>query len=255
VPEKKSDVTEDKEFQAIEQLVEQAKELENNQKLKEAKIIYLDAAQGALNLSKIKKGLDKLSYEQIARSLIQYVKELNLIIQMEEHPLPSAPSKGRKFTTKSGQEMQVQAQEMVEVRDVLLEIMILAEGGIPTFDYYNESVSIDLKRRVNEILFSGAITAITQLMSEIIERPIQQMSFEGATIYMKTKKTYTFVFLAYSDDLNLENILDLLSTEFFSTLNEDLEREIKQGRSLNDNKEINKLVNRVLSHKIPKPME
>ena len=62
----------------IVQIVKTAKEFEYDFKLRKAKHKFLDAASLALKLSKTTQKSDRLSYELIAKELINYAKNIQL---------------------------------------------------------------------------------------------------------------------------------------------------------------------------------
>ncbi|MHA2252424.1 MAG: hypothetical protein ACXAD7_18805 [Candidatus Kariarchaeaceae archaeon] len=243
----------------IQELVRNAKELEKNGELKECKHAYLDAASLSLKMSKTSNFVDKLSYENITKVLIQQAKDIQIEINLlKDGPLPAPPSstprpqqqamkktkkpydpnEGLQFVQPDGQPVQPPAADKPEIH----QLIAIAEGGLPILNYNFRDVSPNTTVKLNEILFSGAITAVNQLMQEVLERPIQTITFEDGILLIKAKEELYYVLFADEDSEVLSNTLDEFSTEFYREMNPLIMECMRTGMSLADDKEVIELI-------------
>lgn len=103
------------------------------------------------------------------------------------------------------------------------EFMVLTSGGTPIFHHSTSDV-----RKLDDLL-SGFISAITSFATEIGERSIQSLSFEGSQLlYEQDENGYLFIFLveAGSSEKVLRAVLRELRREFTVRYKTEMKMEI-----------------------------
>jgi len=103
------------------------------------------------------------------------------------------------------------------------EFMVLTSGGTPIFHHSTTNI-----RKLDDLL-SGFISAITSFATEIGERSIQSLSFEGSQLlYEQDENGYLFIFLveAGSSEKVLRAVLRELRREFTSRYKTEMKMEI-----------------------------
>lgn len=222
------------------QLVKSAKELEAESKLKEAKHVFLDAASFALNLSKSSEKSEKISFELVARELLNYAKELQLEILLDSQELPHPPGMD------GGKEQQAKIKKIEIPRKIveskILQLMIVKEGGTPLINYAFEELPENTQLKLNEILFTGAITAVSQLMKEVLEKPIQTIRFEGGVLMIHTYKKLQFILFAQEEDEKLFMYLKKFATDFCAVFRSEINNAARTGMTMEVGEKFEKMV-------------
>jgi hypothetical protein len=225
------------------ELVKSAKELEKDQKLKEAKHKFLDAASYALNLSKSSQKRDKISYELIARELINYAKDLQLEILLDSQGFPSPP--GTETSDISTDRSIKPDDEIISKPELvkIFQLMVVKTGGIPLLSYEFEELPNSTQLKLNEILFTGAITAVNQLMEEVLEKAVQSIRFEGGVLMIHSHEKLQFILFAKEEDKTLFSYLKLFSNNFCTIFKSEINESSRTGMALNMSE---KLVNMIV---------
>ncbi|MDH5401485.1 MAG: hypothetical protein OEZ01_08665 [Candidatus Heimdallarchaeota archaeon] len=219
-------------------LVEEAKSLELNNELINAKHKYLDAATVFLNHSSTKQGQDKIVFQNLAKMLVDQAKELQIEINLAKSPLPMPPGKN------------APVKPIVESIPPVYQIIIIHPGGVPIYTHTFGTVSQDVKDKLNEILFSGAITAINQLMTEIIQVPIQKISFERGVLLFREFKGVIAVIHAEKSNSQLHIKFNEFLTEFRNSLEKEFEEAISKGKDLSNQPIAFQLIKKHFTYKL-----
>jgi hypothetical protein len=229
--------------QAIQILVNEANGYIKNNKLKQAKHKYLDACETALRYAKdVKtKRLDKLSYEQLAKILISYARDLQSELDLLDLPTPPGMKEKPKPAIKKPDEEETKVEEeikdleeeirpeivkIVEVPSKPYQLFIIQLGGVPIVSHEFKFIEDVSKGKLNEILFSGALTAINQLMLEVINKPIQHITLDGSILLIRQIKDVSYVLFAdkISEKLEdqLRNFAERIEVQFGETFHKGL---------------------------------
>ncbi|MHA2030463.1 MAG: hypothetical protein ACW99A_17600 [Candidatus Kariarchaeaceae archaeon] len=227
------------------ELVKAAKEFETQNKLKEAKHGFLDAASFALNLSKTSERKDKISYELIARELLNYAKDLQLEILLDSQGFPSPPGSVPSGISQKSDGSATESVEEIKSKTELTKIfqlMIVKTGGIPLCSYEFEELPNSTQLKLNEILFTGAITAVNQLMEEILEKAVQTIRFEGGVLMIHTHKKLQFILFAKEEDEKLFSYLKLFSNNFVTIFKADINESARTGSALIMGEKLEKMI-------------
>jgi hypothetical protein len=222
------------------EIVKSAKELEAQNKLREAKHAFLDAASFALELSKSSKKTDKLSFELIARELINYAKELQLEILLDSQGLPSPPG------TQVGAEQKIDTRKIEIPRKVteskIFQLMVVKAGGTPLVSYEFEELPENTQLKLNEILFTGAITAVSQLMEEVLEKAIQTIRFEGGVLMIHNDNNLQFILFAKEEDETLFAYLKKFAIDFCALFRDEINNAARTGQTIQVGERFEKLI-------------
>ena len=228
--------------QKIQILVNEANKLISNNDLKKAKHKYLDAADAALGYSKDKstKSMEKLSYQQLAKVLISYARDLQTEVNMLEMPLPGGQKAITKPEVKKVDEEDIKVEEeMKELADEIepglvkiteipskpYQLFVIQLGGVPIVSHEFKFIEDVSKGKLNEILFSGALTAINQLMLEVINKPIQHITLDGSILLIRQIHDVSYVLFADKISEKLEEQL----TQFASRIEEQFGEQLHKG--------------------------
>lgn len=218
----------------LQEIVKVAKDLENQGKLKESKHRYLDAADLALKLSKNEKTTKKLSFEYLAKELVKYAKEIQMEILLVNNQLPLPPGATVQNTLTKQARKLIPKKEEVQ----LFQLLIIREGGIPVYSYSFSEISNSTRLKLNEILFSGAITAINQIMMEVLEKSIQTIKFEdGVLMIQPANKLYIIIYASYEDEdisAKMKSYCDSIVDKFGDTIDSC----VMSGKTLNEDPEL-----------------
>ena len=248
----------------IQKIVRDAKNMEKEGRLMECKDAYLDAATLSLKMAKSSSYVEKVSYENVTRVLIQYAKDIQEEINLNKDvPLPApptrAPSKAKMKREKKpfdpneglifvkssdSPEVEPLAFDKRETTAKIRQLIAIKEGGLPLMSYNFDDVSPNTTLKLNEILFSGAITAINQLLYEVLERPIQTITFEDGILFIRALEDIYYVLFADEDSDELSQNLENFCNEFYYSMGDIIMESIKTGRVLTENEDVIKLVNK-----------
>jgi hypothetical protein len=239
----------------IQEIVRKAKELESEGKLAECKHAYLDAASLSLEMAKTSNFVDKLSYENITKVLVQYARDIQDEINlMKDGPLPqtpdTVPSKKKSTTVRKPFDPNAGLQYVSAPTEVVIEavqtkihqIIAIKEGGLPILSYSFEKISEETTDNLNEILFSGAITAVNQLMQEVLDRPIQTITFEDGILLIRANKDIYYVLFADEDTEELSDKLDQFCKEFSEKMASQIEESVHTGMVLSSDQQVISLI-------------
>lgn len=223
----------------IQTKVAQAKEFRESGDLKQSKNKYLDAAQIALNYAKsVEDAVKKLSYENIARALIDEAKAMQEEIFLTQ--LPTA----RKGQIKKSSVNKAQDTLMVRKRPDVYSLWVIKAGGVPVISHDFMEMDGETEGKINEILFSGAITAINQLMFEALEKPIQTINFDTGVLIIQTYDDVNYVLFAESNSPGLNKALK----QFYEKLEKSVAIPINSPkiiRDLTDDEVTQKLIEKI----------
>lgn len=214
--------------QKIQLLVNEANKLISKNELKNAKHKYLDAADAALGYAKNKniKSMDKLSYQQLAKVLISYARDLQEELNLLDLPLPPGKKTIVKPVIKKPDEEDIKVEEEMkelaeEIKPEIIEIteipskpyqlFVIQLGGVPIVSHEFKFIEDVSKGKLNEILFSGALTAINQLMMEVINKPIQHITLDGSILLIRQINDVSYVLFADKISEKLEDQLKQFS--------------------------------------------
>ncbi len=98
--------------------------------------------------------------------------------------------------------------------------------------------------KINEILFSGAISAISNLMFEALERPIQTINFDRGVLIIQIHDEVNYVLFAEKDSPGLNKSL----LKFHKELEENLDQPInspKMNMDMSDDDKIVQLITKL----------
>ncbi|MFV2014286.1 MAG: hypothetical protein ACC656_02570 [Candidatus Heimdallarchaeota archaeon] len=223
------------------ELVKSAKDFESQNKLKDAKHAFLDAASVALKLSKSSVKSDKISYEIIARELLNYAKELQLEILLDTQGLPSPP--GMQITDKQKiKRKKVEIPRKIKTDCKFFQLMIIKAGGTPLVSYEFEELPETTQLKLNEILFTGAITAVSQLMQEVLDKAIQTIRFEGGVLMIHSDKKLQYILFAQEEDEILYMYLKKFSNDFYKLFQDEITNAVRTGMTIQVGEKFEKLV-------------
>ncbi|MCY3412154.1 MAG: hypothetical protein INQ03_11025 [Candidatus Heimdallarchaeota archaeon] len=194
----------------INKLVTAAREHWDNNELIKAKNLYLDAAQIALSIAKAATSkVDKLSFENLASVLVDEAKACHEAIKIAA--LPAVPTE-KPFETKSNVPSKNQGL-IIRKRPDIYSLFVIKEGGVPLIAHNFEDMDGATEHKINEVLFSGAITAINSLMLEAIERPIQAINFDKGVLIIHTHERVNYVLFAEQTSPGLQKALSKFCDE------------------------------------------
>ncbi len=199
----------------IKTTVDEAIEYRENKEFKKAKNKFLDAAQLALAVYKnASENVEKLSYENIARSLITEAKAVQEEIFLAE--LPKVPEKIEK-------EKSLEDQLIIRKRPLVYHIWVIKEGGTPIISHPFEKMGDIIEGKIDEIRFSGAISAISALMYEAIERPIQTINFDEGVMIIHKHKNLSYVLFVQAESPGLNKALNKFCEQLEKQSTEDIQ--------------------------------
>ena len=227
------------------QIVKTAKEFESDLELREAKHKFLDAASMALELSK-SNGSDKLSYELIARELVNYAKDIQLEIILESEGFPSPPgiesieSKRDINAIKPKDEFVDKSKPAAEVK--IYQLMSVKAGGTPLLSYEFSELPDSTQLKLNEILFTGAITAVSQLMEEVLEKAIQTIRFEGGVLMIHSHNNLQFILFAQEENKLLFELLKRFAGEFVDEYRKTINEAARTGMTIGVDETMTKFI-------------
>ena len=231
-------------------LVRSAKEFESQKNLKDAKHKFLDAATLALQVSKSSSKSDKISYEIIARELLKYAKELQLEILLESQALPLPPG------TVPGENQNVKPTKVEIPRKIseikILQLMVVKEGGTPLISYEFEELPENTQLKLNEILFTGAITAVSNLMQEVMEKAIQTIRFEGGVLMIHNEKRLQFILFAKEEDEVLFKYLKKFANDFCAIFRNEINDAARTGMTIPVDEKFEKLATGIFKIQLSK---
>ncbi|MCE7734144.1 MAG: hypothetical protein GPJ54_04640 [Candidatus Heimdallarchaeota archaeon] len=229
-------------------LVKSAKEFEAQKKLKEAKHGFLDAATLALQVSKSSSKSEKISYEIIARELIKYAKELQLEILLESQALPMPPG------TIAGEKQKVKPKKIEIPRKIseikIFQLMVVKAGGTPLISYEFEELPENTQLKLNEILFTGAITAVSNLMQEVMEKAIQTIRFEGGVLMIHNEKKLQFILFAKEEEEVLFKYLKKFANDFCAIFRDEINNAARTGMTIPVDEKFEKLATGIFKIKM-----
>ncbi|RMG25091.1 MAG: hypothetical protein D6732_22870 [Methanobacteriota archaeon] len=192
--------------------------------LKKAKNCYLDAATYAVELAKSAFGEDKERLRNIAQMLIDHARKMKAKIKGDIPPKVDYPEDENEVDLPlppgSVQDTPsiVVPQEQHTLQDpfTINQVLILTSSGSPvmTFDYTADYLTDPESAfsTLNEVLLSGAITAIFSIMEEALHNKVRKIELEGEFLYVKDHDGLIFAALGEGDaDALDEPILELLS--------------------------------------------
>ncbi|OLS23864.1 MAG: hypothetical protein HeimC2_24730 [Candidatus Heimdallarchaeota archaeon LC_2] len=220
----------------IVQIVKTAKEFESDFKLRKAKHKFLDAASLALKLSKTTQKSDRLSYELIAKELVNYAKDIQLEIILESEGLPSPPG----IETPEAKKDIIKIKPREELADkikpaenvVIYKLMTVKAGGTPLLSYEFAELPDSTQLKLNEILFTGAITAVSQLMEEILEKAIQTIRFEGGVLMIHSDNNLQFILFAQEENELLFDLLKAFASKFIVEFRQIINESARTGMTI-----------------------
>lgn len=184
----------------IKATVDEAMEYRENKEFKKAKSKYLDAAQLALKIYKsTSEQVEKLSYENIARALITEAKAVQEEIFLAE--LPKVPENIE-------EKKSLDDQLIIRKRPIVYHIWVIKEGGTPLISHPFEKMGDIIEGKINEILFSGAISAISSLMYEAIDRPIQTINFDEGVMIIHKHKNLSYILFVEAESPGINKALN-----------------------------------------------
>jgi len=217
-------------YAEVKAIVIQAKEAEDRNDFKQAKSLFLDAATLVIKIAKNAEGVEEITFRNIARMLIDYAKEMQQLLEIEKNPLPTIPGISKK--TK-------EIKPKIKPPDAtLLQLLIVKESGLPIYNWTSVTLSERTQDKINDILFSGAITAVNSLISEVLSKPIQSIQFEDGNILLRFVNDIIFITFSEGDPASLENNIQKFSHEFIGNIYPKYEADVEQGLSLSNVEEI-----------------
>ncbi|MCH8908589.1 MAG: hypothetical protein IH840_16000, partial [Candidatus Heimdallarchaeota archaeon] len=221
------------ESRELEDLVRDANQFYLENRLKEAKHKFLDAASVALAVSKQEKHLQKLAFENIARQLVTEARDIQQEILLNQLPLPRAPGAG-------AQDAGPGLTQKPIYRANLRNFLMVTTGGIPLFSYEFIDIKLETRTKLNDMLFSGAITAVNQMMMELLHSPITSISFEDGILFIHLVKSEDCFLLFYSDrdSKDLRDRISTFSQDYISNFSEKISTAISTALSLDTDAEI-----------------
>ena len=228
-------------FDKLQELVKIAKECSETGELAKSKHAYLDAASISLELSKERNKIEKLSFENIAKELINQARSIQEEINYTKGgPLPIAASHDPFSKTATVKPVQAQAEtkskETLRTKPRMKQLIIIVEGGLPMLSEQFNAIESQTKDQINEILFSGAITAVNQLMMEVLDKPIRTITFDdGVLVIHKHSRLYFALFVDHYESF-LAKELETFCVKFLDKFDTELKNNLATGRVLNDNK-------------------
>ncbi len=143
-------------------------------------------------------------------------EELELSIKNTEKELKETFEKDEKITKLSEQKF----TEDIPIDGKPYQVLVINYGGIPILSHEFEAINDVTKLKLNEILFSGAITAINQLMEEIIQKPIKNISLEDSVLLLESKENLWFVLFTDKETKYMENSLEKFADKMFDYIND-----------------------------------
>ncbi|MHA2502393.1 MAG: hypothetical protein ACXAE3_05980 [Candidatus Kariarchaeaceae archaeon] len=242
----------EEEYTQIKSLVKEAKDAELARDYKSAKNKYLDAASYTLELSKSLQGVESVTFRNIARMLVDTARDIQILQSMEREPLPRVP--GMSGPSPTDNEPLLERKQLLKLEDrevkkegdpELLQLLMIKTSGIPIFSWVSDKLSENTASKINDILFSGAITAVNNLISEVLSTPIQSINFEEGNILLKFVEDLIFVLYCEGDHNLLEDNLQGFSKIIINDILPKWEKDLRKGLNLSDNTEI---INELLTY-------
>lgn len=187
---------------------------EQEGRLKEAKNCYLDAATYAVELAKDAIGDDQERLKNIAKMLIDHAKKIHAQLKGISPPKTDFPEDESEVDlpmppgySEPAQETEIEPtpiiQETKKEKFTINQILILTSSGSPimTFDYTADYLTDPESAfsSMNEILLSGAITAIFSIMEEALQNKVRKIELEGEFLYVKDYEGLIFAALGEGD--------------------------------------------------------
>lgn len=238
------------------QVVKTAKEFESDLRLREAKHKFLDAASIALKLSKTGKVSERLSYELIARELVNYAKDIQLEIILESEGFPTPPGVQSVQAKKEIKKIKPKEELVDKIKSAesvkIYQLMTVKAGGTPLLNYEFEELPNSTKLKLNEILFTGAITAVSQLMQEVLEKAIQTIRFEGGVLMIHSDKNLQFILFAQEENDLLFELLKSFATEFITKFKDAINHAARTGMTMATDEDVKKFICGIFNCEQPK---
>lgn len=230
----------------IQAIVNEAKEFIKERDLKAAKHKYLDAAEYSLRHIKNEdlSSIDKMSYENLARFLIGKARSIQEEIDAEKLPKPPSGAITKEPKKVDGKPKSIDDGLIIvpSKKSHPYQLFIIKQGGIPIFNYEFKRLSEKQKGSLNDILFSGAITAINSLMMEVIEEPISLINLKDSVLLIKDMAQNSVVLFAKETTEDLENKLTDFCSGVLEAFGDDITSSFAIGQDLSDNPQLLELV-------------
>ncbi len=243
------------------QVFREGRKCEQNGNFKKAKECYLDAATYAVELAKESISMeDTERLKNIAKMLIDHARKMKSKISGEpiktpvlssmpqdvnevDLPLPPNQSNVQTATIQEPKEIVSKENENISPHIPKLNyILILSASGSPilTFDYtvdYSKTPELAFSK-MNEVLLSGAITAIFSIMEEALNNKVRKIELENEFLYVKDYNGLIFTALGDGDaDAIDQPIINLLKNLVFH-YSDNIEKAKKTGQMIEINEHI-----------------
>ncbi len=225
------------------EVLREGRKYEQVGELRKAKNCYLDAATYAVELAKDAIGEDQERLRNIAQMLIDHAKKMKARIKGEippttdypeddsqvDLPLPpgSAPQSQTVITTTKDNAQQIEPFS-------INQILILTSSGSPvmTFDYTADYMNDPegAFSSMNEVLLSGAITAIFSIMEEALHNKVRKIELEGEFLYVKDHDGLIFAALGEGDADALDDPILKLLNELRQKYSDRLDLALRTGQ-------------------------
>lgn len=234
--------------------------------LKEAKDKYLDAASLALqHAQKVVNSKDQQGYKSIAITLIDYSKKIqhkldfqNIVFSSDVDSLftktQNSASDDAVVNIESSSDDTIADSVPDETRadsatieaptEILPihKLIVIQSSGTPIFSLDFNSLVNTPAKDIDEFLFAGALTAITSLMTEVIQQSVRTIDLAQGCLLTNNYQNLVYVVYAGEDSEQLVSILGQFATQFSERFANEIQDANTYGISLNDNKEVIKLV-------------
>ena len=183
--------------------------------------------------------MQRLSFEQLAKVLISYARDLQEEMNLMDLPLPPGDKTIIKPNAKPDEddinvekemkelteEIKPEIIEITEIPSKPYQLFVIQLGGVPIVSHEFKFIEDVSKGKLNEILFSGALTAINQLMLEVINKPIQHITLDGSILLIRQIHDVSYVLFADKISEKLEDQL----TQFASRIEEQFGDQLHRG--------------------------
>jgi hypothetical protein len=221
----------------IKLIFRKAKQLEENGFLREARENFLDAATIAVNEAKqVEEEDDKNSLLNIANTLVEHAKEIQIKLDFQKKVLSDSFKSVKQLTEEEAEIEILPIHQLLIIRDI----------GTPVYTFNFDAMSNnETSVQIDEMLFAGALTAIKQLMGEVIRQSIKKITLQEGMLVIHFTEDLAFVIYISNHNPKVEKLLEEFANKFYDQFEEDIKYVIRTGAILDNNKQIEELVHEV----------
>ncbi len=212
-----------------------AKQKEFFGELQAAIQLYLDAASYALNIYKQDQTANK-KFESLAIKIVSHVKQVkseiksqnNSVLQFLDSDFPPPPQSDQLSSTED--------DKITEISSID-QLLLISKFGSPILSYNFKAVDSMNPLYGNEVLFSGAMSAIYSIIQETIKSDIQKISLDGKNILIQKSDDLFFILISDAEEDTFKEKITTFADSFLNKFDKKISSALKNGEMISDDKE------------------